>query len=74
MKSFNKATLSGHSLDFVISTSSSFNIEDNVEEFLEEIERFYELTETFLSLEAAKLYEKVNQSIENYSEKCRKAF
>ena len=85
IKSSNMATLAGHSLNYFVPTPRTFNIGDNVEEFLEEIERFYELTETpdqvqktfikaFLSPEAAKLFEEVDQTIENYSEKCRKAF
>ena len=84
-KTPNMATTPGHSLNSFVPTPKTFNIGDNIEEFLEEIERFYQLTETrgplqntfikaFLSTEAIKSYESVDENIEDYAARCRKAF
>lgn len=84
LKSSNMATTPGH-LNSFVPTPKIFNVGDNIEEFLEEIQRFYELTgiqgplqktfiRAFLSADAAKLYEAIEDSIEDYKERFRKAF
>ena len=45
-KSSNMATTPGHALTSFVPTPWTYEIGDNIEEFLEEIHRFYELTET----------------------------
>jgi hypothetical protein len=89
LKTSNMATTPGQTVPYALSafvpTPKTYNIGDNVEEFLEEMNRFYELTQiqgplqntfikAFLSAEAVKKYEMVDESIENYSERTRKAF
>ena len=84
LKSSNMATTPGH-LNSFVPTPKIFNVGDNIEEFLEEIQRFYELTgiqgplqktfiRAFLSADAAKLYEAIEDSVEDYKERFRKAF
>lgn len=84
-QSSNMATTPGHMLNSFVPTPKTFNIGDDIEEFLEEISRFYELTMTqgpvqrtfikaFLSSDAVKLYEAVDDSIDDYAQRCRRAF
>ena len=84
-KTPNMATTPGHSLNSFFSTLKTFNIVNNIEQFLGEIELFYQLTETrgplqntlikaLLSTEAIKSYKSVDENIEDYAARCRKAF